>query len=62
MEIIILLIEITLKFVSKDLINISSDNGLLSNKHQAIIWTNDSHDCLVYRHMYVSLALDKLKR
>ena len=37
-----ILINISLKFVSKGLINnISSDNGLAPTRRQAIIWTND---------------------
>ena len=34
-------------------LTISSDNGLVPNRRQAIIWTND---CLVYRRTYASLG------
>ena len=41
-----ILIEISLKFVPKGLINnvfgIGSDSGLAPARRQAIIWTNDS--------------------
>ena len=37
--------------------NIGSDNGLVPEGRQGIIWTSDS---LVYRRIYVSLNLDKL--
>ena len=33
--------------------SIGSDNGLESNRQQAIIWTNDG---LAYPHIYASLA------
>ena len=36
---------------------IGLDNGLASNRRQAIIWTNDG---IVYWHMYVSLGLTEL--
>ena len=39
------------------LINIGSNNGLVPNRRQAIIWTNDS---LFYWRIYASLGLNEL--
>ena len=51
--------EISLKYVPWSLINNepSFKNGLLLNRRQAIIWTNDGLD---YWRMYASLSLNEL--
>ena len=57
-----ILIEISLKFVPKDLINnnlaFGLDNGLVPNRRQAIIWTNADP---VYWRIYAALWGDELK-
>ena len=54
-------IAISLKFVSKrttdNKASIGSDNGLVPNRQQDIIWTNDG---LVYRCIYTSHGLTEL--
>ena len=52
--------NISLKYVPYGLIDnviIGSDNGLASNRRQAIIWTNNG---LVYWRIYASLGLNEL--
>ena len=45
----------SLRFTSQYVI-IGSDNGLVPNRQQAIIWTNDG---LVYWGIYASLGLNE---
>ena len=56
-----ILIEISLEFVPKGLIefkpSIGLDNGLAPNRRQAIIWTNA--DPILW-HIYVALGEDEL--
>ena len=55
-ETVWILIQIWLKFVPNGLVKkyiIASDNGLSSNRQQAIIWTNDG---LIYCCIYASLG------
>ena len=56
-----ILIQISLKFVPKiphnNVASISSDNGLVLNRKQAIIWTNNG---LVYQGTYMSVGINEL--
>ena len=45
------------QYFNKQQISIGSDNGLVPNRRQAIIWTND---CLVYWRIYASLGLNDI--
>ena len=61
MEIIVPLLKFQwnlLKKVQSSISQTGSDNGLVPNKQQAIIWMNDA---LVYESIYASLTLDELK-
>ena len=49
-------IKFSLKFVTKCLIGMGSDNGLAPKRRQAIIWTNYAS---VYWRMYASLGLSE---
>ena len=59
-DIIAFSFQILLKYVVWWTISsIGSDNGLVPNRRQAIIWTNDG---IVYRRIYASLDLIDLSR
>ena len=49
--------EICFVWSSQQYFSIDSDNGLVSIKQQAIIWTNDG---IVYWRIYASLDLNEL--
>ena len=57
-----ILVKISLKFVLKDLIDnnpaLGLDNGLASNRRQAIIWTNANP---IHWRMYAALGGDELQ-